>query len=109
MKRSRINPISKRRRARSGIPGKLGIVRLYGSALESLRLACFERDHGCCQWPECGKRLPFDGHVMQRAHMAHIRNKRMWGDTLDNVRILCPEHHLVSEHNPKPCPKKEPL
>jgi hypothetical protein len=110
MKRSRINPISKKRRQRSGKPGKLGIVRLYGQDLEFLRRECYDRDEGRCQWVEdglkCNKLLPFHGPVFLRAHMAHIRNRRNYGDTIDNVRILCPHHHLVGEHNPKSVPKK---
>lgn len=110
MKHSRINPVSKRRRQRSGIPGKLGIVRLYGKDLEILRRECYERDEGRCQWIEngakCNKLLPFDGSLYLRSHMAHVRNRRNYGDTLDNVRILCPHHHLVSEHNPKSVPRK---
>lgn len=110
MKRSRPNPISKKRRARSGKPGKLGIVRLYGDDLQALRRECYVRDNGRCQWEEdgvkCNKHLPFEGMTDRRAHMAHIRNKRNHGDTLENVRILCPYHHLVSEHNPKSVPPK---
>ena len=111
MKRSHVNPISKKRRQRSGKPGHLGIVRLYGKDLEALRVQCYFRDEGRCQWEEpngvrCYKAVSLDGPLFQRAHMAHIRNRRNYGDTLANVRILCPQHHLVSEHNPKSVPKK---
>jgi hypothetical protein len=110
MKRSRLNPVSKTRRSRSGVPGKLGIVRLYGVDLAVLRLECYLRDGGCCQWEEdgkkCGKLLPLDGDVLTRAHMAHIKNKRMYGDILENVRILCYQHHMIAEHNPKSVPAK---
>lgn len=110
MKRSRINPISKKRRLRSGVAGKLGIVRLYGEDLSKLRRAVYERDGGRCQWEEagvkCNKWLPFDGVIFARAHFAHIGGKRNHGD-IDNARILCYFHHIVVEHGGgKPCPPK---
>lgn len=109
-RRSLINPISKKRRKRSGVAGKLGIVRLYGKDLEALRVECYFRDEGRCQWEEngakCYRAVPLEGSLLVRAHMAHIRNRRNFGDTLANVRILCPYHHLVSEHNPKSVPAK---
>jgi hypothetical protein len=43
-------------------------------------------------------------------HMAHIKNKRMYGDTLENVRALCGCCHTgdKAEHNcnGKPLPRK---
>ena len=100
-----------KRRARSGQPGKLGIIRLYGPDLEKLRDKCWERDRGICQ--KCGIALyrdsRFDGDP-QAYHMAHIRNKRMYGDTLENVRALCGCCHTGdrAEHNcgGKPLPRK---
>jgi hypothetical protein len=43
----------------------------------------------------------------QSYHMAHIRNKRMWGDSIENVKALCGSCHRDS-HNAggKPCPPK---
>ena len=110
MKRTRINPISKTRRARSGVAGKLGIVRLYGDDLAALRRRVYERDKGQCQFvlqgvPNhcatviCGKQLPFDGDVFTRAHMAHIQGKGAGGsDTEANTRLLCYFHHIIVEH-----------
>jgi 5-methylcytosine-specific restriction endonuclease McrA len=98
-----IRKISKHRKKRSGKPGKLGIVRLYGKDLEALREACYMRDSGLCE--VCGRWSPLHGDLMIRAHMAHRRGKRNNGDTLGNVRILCPVHH-GEEHNPKSVPKK---
>src|ERR1039458_3528835 len=103
MKRSRINPVSNTRRSRSGKPGHCGIVRLYGADLTALRLECYRRDGGCCQWEEngmkCSKLLPVDGDIFTRAHMAHIKNKRNYGDTLENIRILCYQHHMIAERS----------
>jgi 5-methylcytosine-specific restriction endonuclease McrA len=105
LKRSRINPVSKSRRARSGIAGKLGIVRLYGKDLESLRRDCYMRDGGRCQFvvrdrtgEKCNKSLSLDGDLYTRAHMAHIKAKRNGGDSIDNVRLMCYFHHIVVEH-----------
>lgn len=100
-----IRKVSKRRKTRSGKPGKLGIVRLYGKDLEALREACYMRDSGLCE--VCRRWSPFHGDVMERAHMAHRQGKRNNGDTLENTRILCPTHH-AHEHNSngKPAPAK---
>jgi len=82
--------------------------RLKGEALETLRLDCFLRDRGRCV--KCGKVI----HLFSRFYgdpdafdMAHKRNKRMWGDSLDNVESECHDCHMKS-HNAggKPCPKK---
>jgi len=113
LKRSRISPISKKRRLRSGIAGKLGIVRLYGKDMAELRHRVYERDAGRCQFVEsngflCGKRLPFDGSVFVRAHLAHIVGRGRGGsDTAENTRLVCYFHHIVCEHSGgKPCPPK---
>lgn len=91
---------------------KPGIVRLKGKDLEALRLACFMRDGGCCT--KCGQRVILytrEDHPL-KADMAHIRNKRMFGDTLDNVKLMCHREH-IEEHTQgkygKPCPPKPTL
>jgi 5-methylcytosine-specific restriction endonuclease McrA len=91
---------ARRRRARSGVPGRLGIVRLYGKALESLRDDCWERDNGMCQ--SCGVRLEkeprFDGDSVAY-DMAHIQSQGAGGsDVLENVRCLCHSCHM-KEHS----------
>ncbi|MHB1952452.1 MAG: HNH endonuclease [Sulfobacillus sp.] len=86
---------------RSGIPGKLGIVRLKGDALSQLRMHCFIRDHWECTM--CGKIVTW-----QTGHMAHIIGRGRGGsDEISNVKTLCAEHHAAS-HNAggKPCPAK---
>ena len=123
MQRSRLNPVSPKKRKRSGKVGKCGIVRLYGEGLLALKHECQERDKYACL--ECGEPVAcfcspsggahrvcyrwFHGEdiSVKRAEMAHIRTKRNNGDTLDNVRTLCPDCHR-KEHNAggKPCPKK---
>lgn len=100
LKRS-TKPIRPRKKAERRV-GKLGIVRLSGQALVDLRNACYMRDHGLCR--ECGKPLLFDaewkGHP-DRYHMAHIGNKRMYGDTIENVRALCGDCHRAEHGNPR--------
>lgn len=107
LRRTRLKPVSGRKRKRSGQAGKLGIVRLSGLALRELRIRCWLRDGGCCC--ECKRAVTIDGHYPWDGvmHMAHIRTKRNNGDTIDNVRTLCPECH-GKEHNAggKPCPAK---
>ena len=100
---SRLSPVSKRKRERSGVAGKLGRVRLYGSDLKALRDAVYARDGGRCQWTtngvSCGRWMPKDGDLWTRAHLAHKVSRGAGGsDTLENCEIRCPHHHLVSEH-----------
>jgi len=78
--------------------GKLGIVRLTGIDLADLRARCFDRDGGECQ--NCGKRLYINARFAgdpDAYDMAHVRNKRMYGDAMDNVRALCHRCHML-EH-----------
>lgn len=89
--------------------GKPRPRRLAGEEQEALRLACFQRDGGRCV--ECGRRLIYEPESPFQEngyHMAHIGNKRMWGDNLENVRAKCSVCHLQKEHNAggKPCPRK---
>lgn len=111
MKRSPIR--SKRTKPRPG--------RLQGEALTQLRREVFERDGYLCQHVT-GEYVDLEGDsrirrcyiylTWETAHMAHIRNKRMWGDSLENCTTKCAEHHLVNEHSYgpsgiKPCPSKQ--
>ena len=105
---TRINPVSVRRRARSGKPGKLGIVRLYGDDLTALRRQCFERDEYRCV--DCGCLVAWDEEEATErgipvGDMAHIKGKRNHGDTLGNVRTKCRRCH-DREHRPKTVPSK---
>jgi hypothetical protein len=76
-----------------------GKVRLSGQAMEDLRERRYRMDRGRCQWEGCGKLLPLYGSVFSRAHLAHIVSRGAGGsDTIENTRILCPPHHLISEH-----------
>lgn len=81
--------------------------RLKGLDLEILRSACLYRDHGLCQacFVLVDDSYP-DWHE-RKFHMAHIKAKRIGGDSLENVRTLCGACHRA-EHNAggKPCPKK---
>lgn len=78
------------------------VVRLTGKALTQLRNDCFWRDGGICQ--ECGQRVYAMAHhsAPNSYHMAHRRNKRNHGDTLDNVRALCGDCHRAEHGNPLP-------
>jgi hypothetical protein len=81
--------------------------RLKGLSLEALRLDCYLRDTGRCV--KCDKRVHlfsrFDGDP-DAYDMAHRRNKRMWGDNLDNVQAECHACHITGHNGGKPCPKK---
>lgn len=114
LKRSRLNPVSKTRRSRSGKPGKLGIVRLYGEDMTKLRREAFERSRGLCEMMRNGV-FCFWPITFDNMELAHIRNKRMYGDTIDNVQCSCkarsdgqPGCHALSHNSSgKPCPAKE--
>jgi 5-methylcytosine-specific restriction endonuclease McrA len=87
--------------------------RLEGRELENLRDDCYQRDNRICQ--RCGKVT--DIHLPQEYddsfHMAHRRNKRMWGDSLENVQTECGSCHRKYHQNgpsmEKPCPPKQQL
>jgi 5-methylcytosine-specific restriction endonuclease McrA len=78
---------------------KTAPVRLTGTDLMMLRLACFQRDKERCV--ECGRHVKWEAGTPLSGHMAHIKGRgRNGSDTLDNVRFLCGIcHHR--EHNPK--------
>lgn len=86
--------------------------RLKGEALEKLRMECFRRDSfRCCK---CGIAVlnMFLPHTDDRsAHMAHVKAKRIGGDSLSNVQTWCGAcHRKFHNYGPsgvKPCPKKE--
>ena len=87
--------------------GKLGIVRLEGKDLASLKLACKDRDGWRCV--KCGRWVSDEVHEcsIHRAHAAHIIGRGRGGsDVLENLRTLCSDCHLVKEHNPKSVPPK---
>jgi 5-methylcytosine-specific restriction endonuclease McrA len=65
-----------------------------------LRIAVFQRDVFRCG--KCDRRVTWES-----GHLAHIISRGAGGsDTMENTRVLCPDCHLVGEHNPKPCPPK---
>jgi 5-methylcytosine-specific restriction endonuclease McrA len=76
-----------------------GKIRLSGQALEQLRERVYRRDRGRCQWKGCGVLLPLYGSVFTRGHAAHIVGRGAGGsDIAENMRLLCPHHHLDAEH-----------
>lgn len=98
-------PIRKRRaRVRPG--------RLKGDALGELRRLCFDRDGGRCV--DCGRVLRFERGYSDSMEMAHVRGKRMWGDSLSNVRAKCgpfaggchAKEHQYGKSGLKPVPSK---
>lgn len=84
--------------------------RMQGDELGELRTQCLDRDGNCCVvcLVAVSDDLP-DWHD-RKAHMAHIKAKRIGKDTLANVRTLCGLHHRL-EHAygkdfQKPCKPK---
>jgi hypothetical protein len=78
--------------------GHLGIIRLSGKDMKALRLKRFEMDLGRCV--DCGCEvnddLP-DWHP-RKFDLAHVRNKRNYGDTIENTRTKCHGCHM-REHS----------
>jgi 5-methylcytosine-specific restriction endonuclease McrA len=94
----RLRPVSRARAARSGVAGKLGIIRLAGKPLKALRRARLALDGFRCV--DCG-----DWLTEETMELAHRRGKRNYGDILENVSTKCHGcHHR--EHNPKAVPPK---
>lgn len=85
--------------------------RLNGLSLQMLRLECFLRDSYRCR--ECGRIVSdrYEDIHPEKAHMAHIKAKRIGLDTLENVRTLCGachrKEHAYGKSMQKPCKKKE--
>lgn len=67
--------------------------RMTAEELDALRAECWLRDGGKCQ--ECGNDTLFNAPIEwdNSFHMAHIKNKRMYGDHIDNVQTECGRHH----------------
>ena len=65
-------------------------IRLKGKKLRDLHAAAYERDGGLCV--ECGKWVEPDTpahHIIKKSHGGE--------DTLENLQMLCMEHH--SKHH----------
>ncbi len=89
-------------------------IRLKGDDLRALRLACFMLSDGRCT--RCGKKLYFTARFAgdpDAYDMSHKRNKRMHGDSLDNVESLCHRDHMLQHSYGKsyikPVPSKRGL
>jgi len=85
--------------------------RLKGDDLKNLRIQCFVRDRGVCQRCQISTFMWLDQTHPRSFHMAHKRNKRMWGDTLENVQTECGachrQYHAQGPSMQKPVPPKE--
>lgn len=81
-------------------------VRLTGNAMRKLRMDRFLLDGGRCV--DCRCLVSFNGNnpKMPPMHLAHVRNKRMYGDSLENTRTKCSFCHSKEHSGGKPCPPK---
>ena len=86
---------------RSGVPGKLGVIRLKGSELTRLRMRCWLRDDKRCV--VCMRCVNFESF-----EMAHIVGRGRGGsDILENVQTKCGFGGChYAEHNPKAVPRR---
>lgn len=81
--------------------------RLTGESLDLLRAGCFTFYGGRCV--RCDKKLHFNARFdgdPDAYDMAHKRNKRMYGDSLENVEALCHACHMEYHSGGKPCRSK---
>jgi 5-methylcytosine-specific restriction endonuclease McrA len=81
-------------------------IRLKGKAYSEFRKQVFDRAEGLCE--DCGRWVPLytplehGFNVLACGHVAHIKSHGAGGgDTLDNVRWLCYECHILKEHGLK--------
>lgn len=72
--------------------------RVKGKAMKALREESYEQRNGMCIF--CGTKV-----VFEQMELAHIKAKRIYGDSLENVG---PSHAMChyDSHNPKACPPK---
>lgn len=72
--------------------------RFYNSAIwKAKRKEVYERERGCCQ--RCG-RFVF-GKFAQVHHVVKVKDNPTLRLEDDNLRLLCPECHMVEEHDEK--------
>lgn len=101
---NRYTPIrKKRRKPRRGEPTP--------AEKEALRRQVFEESGGRCELnllPTCLKGvLPWDGDLLERWHLVHIRARRRFGWSRDNLCGGCFKCHSASHNSGgKPCPPK---
>lgn len=73
---------------------------------EKARDAVWERCKGKCE--ECGADALYESGEWASMHTAHIRGGIHRSDwSLENLKGLCLQCHLVGCHNPKSVPAKE--
>lgn len=78
----------------------------------AIRNAAYERAGGLCQirkHARCSRNavLPSEGDLFVRAHLVHLKAKRVHGWAPENLAIGCYWCHIESLHNPKSVPAKE--
>lgn len=70
----------------------------YNSAKwKATRRRVYERERGCCQ--RCG-RFVF-GKLAQVHHIVKVKDNPILKLQEDNLRLLCPECHMIEEHGEK--------
>lgn len=85
--------------------------RLQGADMDKLRNDVYMRDEGRCV--ACKKFVMFyaPSEHDDSMHLAHRRNKRMWGDSIDNVDAQCGNchrlEHAYGKDRIKPCKSKK--
>ena len=78
---------------------------------KALRDQVYAESGGRCEihkHPLCSgyRILPSEGNIFKRWHLVHLKAKRVHGWARENLCGGCWYCHLISLHNPKPCPPK---
>lgn len=87
--------------------------RLDAAGMEAMRLKRFQMDDGRCR--NCGERTIFTlpPESDRSMHLAHVRGKRMWGDSIENTQTECGKchraYHQCGPSRTKPVPRKPPV
>lgn len=93
---------SKRKKPR---PGRCNSVEIY-----KLKLLRYAMDGGKCQRCDRQTWLSLPDTAVDSSHLAHIRNKRMHGDSIENTQTECGDcHRKYHNYGPsmeKPVPAK---
>lgn len=96
---------SKRKTPRRGQPTKAEKTALRDERYDIAEGRCELRKHSKCSQDRV---LPKEGSVFERAHLVHLKAKRVHGWGKDNLRLGCYFCHMIFLHANGGCEKVVP-